>query len=836
MSSVITALITATGTVGQITITGGENPVYAIANNPILPGHGSVVVPSGTTGQRILGLGAIRLNTTTGFFECSSDNATWQNLAIGGGGIASVTGTAGQIDVTAGPNPVISIDPAYVGQTSITTLGTIGTGVWAATAISAIHGGTSQTTYILGDTLYASAANTLSKLAGNTTAGIQYLAQTGTGVVSAAPVWTTISGGDISGAALTKVDDTNVTLTLGGTPTTALLRAASITAGWIGQLSLARGGTNAALVADNGALVYSTAGALALLASTATANQIPLSGSHAAPTWSTATYPATTTINQILYSSAANTIAGLATANSAALVTTSAGVPVWSGTMTSGQIIIGSTGATPVAASLTAGSGVTITPGAGSITISATGSGGTVTSVSGTLNRITSTGGTTPVIDISAAYVGQTSITTLGTVTTGSWNASIIPLAFGGSNANLTASNGGIVWSNATQMQILAGTATAGQMLQSGATATPAWSTSTYPSTNAINTLLYASSANVMAALATANNGVLITSAGGVPSISSTLPAAVQGNITSVGTITSGTWHGSVIDILYGGSGLSVANPNPVGGRLTLTSTVPVPTSDVTAATTIYFTPYAGDYIALYTSSAWKNYTFSEISIAVPASTNTIYDVFAVDSSGSVILQTVAWASDSARATGLSYQDGVLVKTGGLGSRYLGSFRTTGVSGQTEDSQLKRYVFNYYNRVNRFLFATDPSGGWTYTTAAFRQANANAANQVQFVCGLVEDIVSIQVQGLANNSNVTGAVTIASGIGINSTTVNSGFGGCAVTANGTAYAPMVSTYSNFPRLGLTTFAWLEYSSATPTTTWIATSAPFLSGISGTVRA
>ncbi len=49
----------------------------------------------------------------------------------------------------------------------------------------------------------------------------------------------------------------------------------------------------------------------------------------------------------------------------------------------------------------------------------ATPTSGTVTSVSGTANRITSTGGTTPVIDISASYVGQTSITTLGTVTTG---------------------------------------------------------------------------------------------------------------------------------------------------------------------------------------------------------------------------------------------------------------------------------------------------------------------------------------------------------------------------------------------------------------------------------
>lgn len=47
------------------------------------------------------------------------------------------------------------------------------------------------------------------------------------------------------------------------------------------------------------------------------------------------------------------------------------------------------------------------------------GGGGTVTDVLGTPDRITSTGGATPVIDIASTYVGQTSITTLGTIATG---------------------------------------------------------------------------------------------------------------------------------------------------------------------------------------------------------------------------------------------------------------------------------------------------------------------------------------------------------------------------------------------------------------------------------
>lgn len=51
-----------------------------------------------------------------------------------------------------------------------------------------------------------------------------------------------------------------------------------------------------------------------------------------------------------------------------------------------------------------------------SVSISISSSGGGVSSVTGTANRITSTGGTTPAIDIAATYVGQSSITTVGTL------------------------------------------------------------------------------------------------------------------------------------------------------------------------------------------------------------------------------------------------------------------------------------------------------------------------------------------------------------------------------------------------------------------------------------
>jgi hypothetical protein len=170
--------------------------------------------------------------------------------------------------------------------------------------------------------------------------------------------------------------------------------------------------------------------------------------------------------------------------------------------------------------------------------------GGTVTSVSGTLNRISSTGGATPVIDIDAAYVGQTSITTLGTITTGTWNGSTIDVSHGGTGRTSLTNHGVLVGASTSAItQLAAGSA--GQVLQSGgAAADPVYSTATYPSTatgtgtllradgtnwvattstypntNAVSTLLYASSSNVMAALATANDGLLVTSNTGVPSI-----------------------------------------------------------------------------------------------------------------------------------------------------------------------------------------------------------------------------------------------------------------------------------------------------------------------------
>lgn len=70
----------------------------------------------------------------------------------------------------------------------------------------------------------------------------------------AQPTFRSLVNADIAeaGAALTRTNDTNVTLTLGGSASTSLVNAASLALGWTGQLGLSRGGTNADLSATGG--------------------------------------------------------------------------------------------------------------------------------------------------------------------------------------------------------------------------------------------------------------------------------------------------------------------------------------------------------------------------------------------------------------------------------------------------------------------------------------------------------------------------------------------------------------------------------------------------------
>lgn len=116
----------------------------------------------------------------------------------------------------------------------------------------------------------------------------------------------------------------------------------------------------------------------------AAAGKLPIATGAGKPvTFTTLTFPSTSTANEILYSPTTNTVGGLPSIARSVLTTNSTSVPTWV-PLTNGQLIVGSTAGSPAAATLTAGAGITITNGSNSITIDATAGGFTWNNVTGT--------------------------------------------------------------------------------------------------------------------------------------------------------------------------------------------------------------------------------------------------------------------------------------------------------------------------------------------------------------------------------------------------------------------------------------------------------------------
>lgn len=122
----------------------------------------------------------------------------WKNFfldwmkQIKDGAVSNISGTLNRIIVSGTQTaPVVNISPSYVGQTSITTLGTISAGTWNGSAVAAPYGGTGQTSYLLGDMLYGSGPMAISKLPGIIATSRHFMSQTGAGSTSAAPAWNT---------------------------------------------------------------------------------------------------------------------------------------------------------------------------------------------------------------------------------------------------------------------------------------------------------------------------------------------------------------------------------------------------------------------------------------------------------------------------------------------------------------------------------------------------------------------------------------------------------------------------------------------------------------------
>lgn len=293
----------------------------------------------------------------------------------------------------------------------------------------------------------------------------------------------------------------------------------------------------------------------------------------------------------------------------------------------------------------------------------------------------------------------------------------------------------------------------------------------------------------------------------------------------------------------------SVLQMKRAGGRITTESLVPVSTSDRLTQTNIFYTPYDGDQIQIYTGSYWLNAQFSELQLVLDGdSLHTGYhqvdknfDLFVFIDSGTLRLGTgPAWSSNTARGTGagtteLELKNGTytnkvsaVMRFGSASGNtvtvpanrgtYVGSFRAT-ANGQTEDSLAKRFLFNASNREARNMRVLETTDSWTYTVLTFRQANNSAANKLSMLLGLPGVFAVAEINISVTNGSVGAGQAVA--VGVDSTTTASAdcVFSVAQTEASAQLRPISASYAGYPGLGYHELVWLEESQATGTTTW-----------------
>lgn len=283
-------------------------------------------------------------------------------------------------------------------------------------------------------------------------------------------------------------------------------------------------------------------------------------------------------------------------------------------------------------------------------------------------------------------------------------------------------------------------------------------------------------------------------------------------------------------------------SPTLPQGRLTLTSATPVLTATVSAATTIYYTPFVGGFIPIYDGSSYRMTPFSELSNATAQSstgsagpaavtTNSNYDLFVWSNAGVLTLtRGPLWTSATARGVGagttqISLVAGVWTNTvaitngpgAGLGT-YVGTVRSNGSSqidfimgaAAAGGTAAVIGVWNAYNRVPSATSVGETTDSWTYNGNAWRSANNSATMRVSVVRGL--DIESVRAAYQIGSYTTTSTAIV--GVCLDATNTFTGQPGYAGTA--TLAAGLCGTYLGLPGLGFHFLQATEFGNTTTT--------------------
>ena len=339
---------TATGTVTSVALSAPA--VFTVSGSPVTTTGTLALTYSGTALPEANG-GTAQTTYTTGDFLYASGSNTLSKLAVGTTGQV-LTVAAGlpswATDTTTGTVTSVGLSaPAFltVGSSPVTSSGTLAL-TFSGTAIPAANGGTAQTTYSTGDLLYASGANTLSKLAIGTSAQVLT-------VTAGVPAWEAVAGT----GTVTSVDMSGGTtgLTTSGGPVTS-----SGTITLAGTLAAVNGGTAQTTYATGDLLYASGANTLAKLG-IGTAAQV-LTVTSGVPAWGSAGGAGTVTSVAQSFTGGLISVSGSPITSSGTLALsvagTSGGIPYFSSASTwatsaaltqYGVVYGGGAGATPVA-------------------------------------------------------------------------------------------------------------------------------------------------------------------------------------------------------------------------------------------------------------------------------------------------------------------------------------------------------------------------------------------------------------------------------------------------------------------------------------------------------